>query len=78
MLLYGANHNFIYGMSISHIHRVWMMDNQNEKSPLVQRTLIRAKTEILDAEMPVLSLKDMPLKTRRKEAKKPLFLTRYE
>jgi len=55
-----------------------MMDNQNEKSPLVQRTLIRAKTEILDAEMPVLSLKDMPLKTRRKEAKKPLFLTRYE
>ena len=41
----------------------------------VQRESIE---ERLDEVLEIVSLKDVPLEERRKEAKKPLFLTRYE
>ena len=56
------------------------MDYQNQKSNiLLHKNLDGAKREYSrkDLEM-VVALKDVPLEVRRKEAKKPLFLSRYE
>jgi hypothetical protein len=45
------------------------MDYPNEKSRVFKKNFDKAKR---------VSLKDVPLEDRRKAAKKPLFLTRYE
>jgi hypothetical protein len=49
------------------------MDYQNRK-PAPSKKNFKAD----DAEVNHISLRDVSLKDRRKEAKKPLFLTRYE
>jgi hypothetical protein len=54
------------------------MDYQNDKSILWQKNFNNAEREHLTGKIVIISLKDMPLETRRKEAKKPLFLDRYE
>jgi hypothetical protein len=54
------------------------MDYQNEKSSLVKKNFDRVKGENLNIKLSTGSLKDMSLEDRRKEAQKPLFLTRYE
>jgi len=54
------------------------MDYQNEKSYILQKTPLGAKEKTPKEETDSISLKDVPLKTRRKQAKKPLFLARYE
>jgi hypothetical protein len=43
-------------------------------SSLQKETITKSSDEILEN----VSLENMPLEERRKEAKKPLFLTRYE
>jgi len=52
--------------------------DQNDKSSLALKNFKNAQGEYLTGKIAILSLKDMPLETRRKEAKKPLFLIRYE
>jgi hypothetical protein len=55
------------------------MDGKNENSILLPKNLQdRTKSEHLRRRLEDISLKDVPLDVRRKEAKKPLFLTRYE
>ena len=55
------------------------MDYQNEKSSTsLNKNFDRAKRERLSEKLESISLKDVPLEDRRKEAKKPLFLIRYE
>jgi hypothetical protein len=55
------------------------MDYQNEKSILLQKDFQdRLNRERLRKRLKLVSLKNVPLEVRRKEAKKPLFLTRYE
>ena len=56
------------------------MDYQNDKfSMLLNKNFDRAKSERLIEKFEfTIALKDVPLKVRRKEAKKPLFLIRYE
>jgi hypothetical protein len=54
------------------------MDSQNEKSNIAKYNKNGTKEAKLSKALVYLSLKDMPLEDRRKEAKKPLFLIRYE
>ena len=56
------------------------MDYQNEESCiLLNKNLDGAKRERFSEKFEVVvALKDVPLEERRKEAKKPLFLIRYE
>jgi hypothetical protein len=54
------------------------MDYQYEKSGVFKKNFDRAKRERLGQKLEFLSLRDIPLEDRRKAAKKPLFLTRYE
>ena len=55
------------------------MDYQNEKSSmLLNKNFDRAKRGRLSEKLESISLRDVPLEDRRKEAKKPLFLIRYE
>jgi len=55
------------------------MDYQNEKSILLQKNFQeRLNRERLRERLELMTLKDVPLEVRRKEANKPLFLTRYE
>ncbi|MGA3061403.1 MAG: hypothetical protein ABSD92_13695 [Candidatus Bathyarchaeia archaeon] len=55
------------------------MDYQNKKSTILKKDRGRAKREQLSEKLElVLALKDVPLEDRREEAKKPLFLIRYE
>jgi hypothetical protein len=55
------------------------MDYQNEKSITLQKSFEkRLKKERLREKLKLVSLKDVSLEDRRKEAEKPLFLTRYE
>jgi len=55
------------------------MDYQNEKSSMLNKNFDRAKRERFCEKIElVVALKDVPLEVRRKEAKKPLFLIRYE
>ena len=54
------------------------MDYPNEKSGVFKKNFDKAKSERLGGKLEFVSLKDVPLEDRRKEAKKPLFLTRYE
>ena len=56
-----------------------LKDTPHEKpSELLNRNLDNAKGESFDETLLLISLKDVPLEVRRKEAKKPLFLFRYE
>jgi hypothetical protein len=58
---------------------VRLMDYQNEKSILLQKNFQdRLNRERLRERLKLASLKNVPLEVRRKEARKPLFLTRYE
>ena len=55
------------------------MDYQNEKSSTsLNKNFDRAKRGRLSQKLESISLRDVSLKDRRKEAKKPLFLIRYE
>ncbi len=64
----------------SGLAKVWVMDCQNEKSSmLLNKDLDGAKKGCLSHKLNLaIALKDVPLEVRRKEAKKPLFLIRYE
>jgi hypothetical protein len=57
-------------MMIGVLPKVWHMDYSTAKSSLSQKRANFQKDWG--------SLKDVPLEVRRKEAEKPLFLTRYE
>jgi len=54
------------------------MDYQNEEAISLRRSFDKARRGPLAKKLASISLKDIPLETRRKEARKPLFLTRYE
>ena len=55
------------------------MDYQNGKSNVSQKNFDRARKEQSGGQtLEYVTLSDMPLEDRRKEAKKPLFLIRYE
>ena len=56
------------------------MGYQNEKScKLLSKDLDGAKRGCLSEKLElVVALKDVPLEVRRRDAKKPLFLARYE
>jgi hypothetical protein len=49
------------------------MNYSNGKSMYIKRGHVK-----IGAELTQVTLKDVPLETRKKEARKPLFLTRYE
>ena len=53
------------------------MDYRNQKSVL-KENFEGAKRGLLSVELECASLRDVPLEDRRKEAKKPLYLVRYE
>ena len=56
-----------------------LKDTTHEKSSeLLNRNLDCSKEESFGETLLLISLKDVPLEVRRKEAKKPLFLFRYE
>ena len=56
-----------------------LTDCPNQKSTeLLNRKLDSDKGESFGETLLLISLKDVPLEVRRKEAKKPLFLVRYE
>lgn len=67
---------YILCFRVSYMRRGFM-GNQHKKSRL-HKNLYEAETESFRIEPANISLKDMPLETRRKEANKPLFLVRYE
>jgi len=50
-----------------------IMDYTNEKSVYLKKRHVE-----IEASLAQVALKDVPLEVRRKEAKKPLFLIRYE
>ncbi|MGD0451388.1 MAG: hypothetical protein ABSA79_10100 [Candidatus Bathyarchaeia archaeon] len=54
------------------------MGYQHKKSELIRENFYGTKKERLHRKPENVSLKDMPLEDRRKEANKPLFLIRYE
>ena len=55
------------------------MDYQNEKScMLLNKNFDGAKRARFRQKLESMSLRDVPLADRREEAKKPLFLIRYE
>ena len=56
------------------------MDYQNDKSSMMlNKNNDKAKRERLIEKLEfTVALRDVPLEVRRKEAKKPLFLIRYE
>jgi hypothetical protein len=68
------NHNCFYGMVGSAIIRLGgCMDYTNGKSVYLKKNPVK-----IEANLAQVALKDVPLEVRKKEAKKPLFLTRYE
>jgi len=55
------------------------MDFQDEKSSvLLEKNFDRTKRGRLSKRLQCISLRDVSLEDRRREAKKPLFLIRYE
>jgi hypothetical protein len=54
------------------------MNYQNDEYRASKKSFDKAKRERLRETLAYVTLQDMPLEDRRKEAKKPLFLTRYE
>jgi hypothetical protein len=56
-----------------------LTDYRKEKSALLQKNFQdRLNMERLREKLELASLKNVPPEVRRKEAEKPLFLTRYE
>jgi hypothetical protein len=53
------------------------MGYQHKKPKLIRANFATRRERLLE-ESETITLKDMPLETRRKEANKPLFLIRYE
>lgn len=51
---------------------------RKSKSSLLDKAKKETIEEQLDAALENISLKNVPLEERRREAQKPLFLTRYE
>ncbi len=51
-----------------------VMDIPRGKTRVLRKDFVEWKSEMAE----YVSLKDVPLEIRRKEARKPLFLTRYE
>jgi len=49
------------------------MNCRNEKSVYLKKDPVK-----IEADLTQVALKDVPLEVRKKEAKQPLFLTRYE
>lgn len=73
MLCYGS-HNCFYGMAVNLIIRQGgCMDYTNGKSVYLKKGSLK-----IEANLAQVALKDVPLEVRKKEAKQPLFLTRYE
>jgi hypothetical protein len=58
-------------METSGYLKVWYMDYPNGKNGYSKRDFSGQNLESV-------SLKDIPLEVRRQEARKPLYLTRYE
>jgi hypothetical protein len=54
------------------------MGYQNKESRIIKKNFDRAEKERLIKKIKIESLKDISLETRREEAKKPLYLSRYE
>jgi hypothetical protein len=54
------------------------MNYSSERVKVLRDDFNRAGREDSDKNIETISLKDVPLKDRRKEAKRPLFLMRYE
>ena len=55
-----------------------MGDSNQNSSLFLKKNFDGVVTEGLNEKFELVSLKDVPLEVRREEAKKPLFLTRYE
>jgi hypothetical protein len=55
------------------IRQVCCMDYLNGKSVNLKKGQVK-----IEANLVQVALKDVPLEVRKKDAKKPLFLTRYE
>jgi hypothetical protein len=67
-------------MTPSALTKAREMNYQTEKSNVFKKNFGAAKREKvrMGGKLKAMSLKDIPLETRRQEAIKPLFLTRYE
>ena len=65
----------VYILNVGRVPYMGMaMDYPNGKSRLIRKDFSNGRGEGIDHN----SLKDVPLEVRRKEARRPLFLTRYE
>jgi hypothetical protein len=74
LLLCRDSHNCFYGMDGNPIIRLGgYMDYTNGESVYLKKEPVK-----IEANLAQVALKDVPLKVRKKEAKQPLFLTRYE
>lgn len=73
MLLSNDSHKYFYGMSGDAYGKGVDMDYPNGSTCLVKRDPAKDGDRLEFA-----CLRDVPLEIRRKEAKKPLFLKRYE
>ena len=61
------------------MYRCGLVDYQDEKSSVLsEKNFDRAKRGRLSERLQCISLRDVSLEDRRREAKKPLFLIRYE
>jgi hypothetical protein len=54
------------------------MDYHNEKSSNLAKNFNKVERKCLSQKLVTVSLRNVTLEDRRKEASKPLFLTRYE
>jgi hypothetical protein len=78
----------ITSFKILHKHNIYFGSSRQEAEPMGSRVrkskssvLDKARKEIeeqLDETLEHISLKSVPLEERRREAQKPLYLTRYE
>jgi hypothetical protein len=67
------NHKDFYGIDGGYYVRCRCMDHQNGATCLIKKESSKGEERL-----EYVCLRDVPLEVRRKEAKKPLFLTRYE
>ena len=79
MLLCGYSHNGVYSMMERAMVRIKSMPYRNEEPVMLRdnlnKVLKRSRSRV---RLEFNSLKDIPLEVRRREAREPLFLTRYE
>jgi len=62
-------------MELSALSKVRVMDYQNQETATLKKGFGTRRERFGGKSI---SIRDIPLEIRRKEAKKPLFLTRYE